>query len=356
MTPPADRAAQVVGLGLIGGSVGAALRERGWRVTGRDADDATEELALSMGVIDAIGIDPDSELAVVAVPASHTAAVVRDLLSATTAVVTDVAGVKSSIVAEVSDPRFVGGHPMAGSEQEGVASADPAMFSGAAWILTPTRDTDPAAQALVHSTVVDLGADVVTMSPDAHDQVVAMVSHVPHLTAATLMGVAASRSSSDAALLRVAAGGFRDMTRIAAGHPGIWPDICVENGEAILAALDQLIGDLSDVREAVANADRTRLTERLEVARDARMNLPVTAARPANLAELRIRVDDRPGVLAEVATIATGIDVNIYDIEIAHSAEGPRGVLIIVVDRDAVDALTAAVHDAGYSSSTRLLS
>ena len=115
---------------------------------------------------------------------------------------------------------------MAGSEQEGLIGADPAMFSDANWVLTPTEDTSDEAFKRIREVIISLGAEIVTLSPSRHDSLVAMVSHVPHLAAATLMGLAANRSEEHFAVLRLAAGGFRDMTRIAAGNPTIWPDIC----------------------------------------------------------------------------------------------------------------------------------
>src|ERR671916_2774309 len=153
---------------------------------------------------------------------------------------------------------------MAGSEQEGVEGADPRLFSGAVWVLTPTADTDPAAHVLVRSVVSSLGAEVVELAPERHDALVAVVSHVPHLTAATLMGLAAERAEEHAALLRLAAGGFRDMTRIAAGSPTIWPDICVENRDAIVEVLARLEGALGDMRRRGESADRAALLGELE--------------------------------------------------------------------------------------------
>ena len=155
---------------------------------------------------------------------------------------TDVGSVKAPVVAAVDHPRFVGGHPMAGSEAIGVdgARARPVRRRGMG-AHTRRASTDQQAHALVHSVVRSFGADVLTLAPDQHDRLVATVSHVPHLTAAALMQMAAARGESDAALLRLAAGGFRDMTRIAAGDPGMWLDVCAENREAIVEVLDELM-------------------------------------------------------------------------------------------------------------------
>jgi len=163
---------------------------------------------------------------------------------------------------------------MAGSEQEGVDGASATMFANANWVLTPTERTDDKEFAIVREVVTSFGAEVVTLSPERHDALVATVSHVPHLTAATLMGLASTQSEEHYAVLRLAAGGFRDMTRIAAGSPGIWPDICKENSEAITEVLDDLIEDLSRVRNEIAQEDKSALLRRLETARQARISLP----------------------------------------------------------------------------------
>ncbi len=349
--PESARRAQVVGTGLIGGSVAAALRRAGWHVTGADADPARVSMAIETGLLHAAGHDDGAELWVVSVPVGAVAEAAREALASTRAVVTDVGSVKAPIVAAVDHPRFVGGHPMAGSEQEGLAGSRADMFDGAVWVLTPDRHTEPGAFTLVHRTVTSLGADVVTLDPAAHDEVVATVSHVPHLAAVTLMDLAAVRAGERAALLRLAAGGFRDMTRIAAGHPGIWPDICAENRAAILGVLDDLIGSLTEVRRAVDRGDRAALLDRLERARAARINLPVTAGPPEELAEVRVRIPDLPGQIEAVARHANQAGINIYDIEIAHSPGGVGGVLIAVVAAEAAGDLRRVLVDDGYAAS-----
>lgn len=343
--------AQVVGLGLVGSSISCALRVRGWHVTGSDLDAERAALALRMGVVDASGRDASAEVAFVATPASGVVQVVRELFDESDVpdlIVTDVAGVKSSIVSELAHPRFVAGHPMAGSEQEGPDGADPELFVGATWVLTPTELTDPAAFTALQSVIASLGADVVALAPDRHDELVAVISHVPHLTSATLMSLAAESPVDHAALMRLAAGGFRDMTRIASGSPAIWPDICADNAGAIVPVLDRLIDQLARVRRIVADGDRQALFSLLERARSARQNLPSRGVRPAAVAELRVIVPDRPGVLAEVTTLAGELGVNIYDLEIAHSAEGPRGVLVLVVDAEMAEAVVVPLRARGY--------
>ncbi|MGH8996399.1 MAG: prephenate dehydrogenase/arogenate dehydrogenase family protein [Acidimicrobiales bacterium] len=352
-TDGGPRRALVVGTGLIGGSLGKALRARGWHVTGRDADADHARRAIEVGAIDEVGDGLDAEVVFVATPAGQVPSVASAILAepgrSDDTVVSDVSGVKGPVVDAVRHPRFVGGHPMAGSEQSGIEGAEPDLFVGATWVLTPTVETDPGAYARLSAVVGELGADVIALSPADHDRLVAVVSHVPHLVAATLMNEAADGAKADGALLRLAAGGFRDMTRVAAGQPTIWPDICADNAEAIVTGLDRLLDDLSALRTKIAGGDRSGLLELLQRASTARRELPSSGTRPDRLAELRVPVPDQQGVLAEFTGLAGDLGINIYDLTIAHSAEGPRGVLTLVVGADQADRLRSAVEARGHS-------
>ena len=346
-----SRTAIIAGMGLIGGSMGMALRKAGWHVTGLEPDAERAEAAVAAGAVDLIGEPGPCDLAVAATPPASLAAVVQQLLDAGAAVVTDVGSVKAPVAAAVTDPRFVGGHPMAGSEQDGLAGADPDLFRDAVWVLTPTATTDDAALAFVREVVSQLGAQVIALAPERHDALVAVVSHVPHLTAAVLMRIAEGRATEHRALLRLAAGGFRDMTRVAAGHPAIWPDICVENRAAITDVLDELLDELVEMRLIVSDGDRAELLARLEAARDSRRSLSAGAPEPSRLTEVRIAIRDQKGELARITTLAADLDVNIYDLEIAHSAEGPRGVVLAVVQSDSAEQFARGLAEAGYRPS-----
>lgn len=352
----APRRANIVGLGLIGGSIGRALVERGWTVHGVDRDPARAERAVTVRAIHEVGLDEQAEITFVATPVLSLAEEVGVALRSTTGVVTDVGSVKGVVAGSVSDPRFVGGHPMAGSELDGLDGADPSMFEGAIWVLTPTATTADPTFATVASVVADLGAEVIALDPDRHDQLVAVTSHVPHLTAATLMGVASDRAEEHAALLRLAAGGFRDMTRIASGHPSIWLDICAQNRPAILHALDALIDGLGEMRSIVADGRGDALRDRLQRAREARANLPIGIRRPDELAEVRIPIPDRPGAAAEIFTLAAELGVNVPNFEVVHSVEGRRGVAVVLVDVADADVYRGGLLARGYRPSVQRLS
>ena len=349
------RRATIVGTGLIGGSVGIALRGRGWHVSGTDADPGVAARAVELGALTAEGIDRRADLVVVATPVHAAAGIIGEILASDQwnpeVIVTDVGSVKGPLVAAIDHPRFVGGHPMAGSEQVGVEGASGDLFVGATWVLTPTATTDSDAYALVRNVLAEMGADVVALAPSQHDSLVAVVSHVPHLTAATLMDLAAGLGQEHAVLLQLAAGGFRDMTRIAAGQPSIWPDICDDNAEAIVATMDLLIEALAAMRRRVAEHDHDSLLEILGRAAAARRVLSDRAPQPEELVEVRIPVPDRTGAIAEVTVLAAELGINIVDLEIAHSADGDRGVLVLVVDQLSAPTLVATLADRGYRAS-----
>ena len=350
MTSP-RRHAHVVGLGLIGSSVALALREVGWQVTGSDLDAHVCQRAIERGVVDATTPAEHLDLVVFATPAGAVVSVLDELLDTLDAstVVTDVAGVKGAIVATVTDSRFIGGHPMAGSELRGIDGARADLFRGCTWVLTPTDATSPATYSTLHSYLREIGANVVAVSAGDHDRLVAVASHVPHLVAGTLMNEASEVAEQDAVLLQLAAGGFRDMTRIAAGDPAIWPDVLFENRAAIGASLRALEARLRALREALDVGDRDAVYDTLHAASLARRRLPGRALSSDELAYLRVQVSDQPGVLATVTMAASDLLVNFYDIEIAHGIEGVGGTLLLALDAHQLDVFADALNELGFT-------
>ena len=356
----------IVGAGLIGGSLGMALRGLGDvdEVVVSDAAPGRAEAAVEAGAADRAAGSPEvagegADLIVVATPVGAVVdvACLAALRATPGAVVTDVGSVKGRIVADAerrmpAHVRFIGGHPMAGSELEGLEGADAAMFKGATWVLTPTATSDALAQATLTRLLHALGAHVVALDPRHHDRLVAVVSHLPHLAAGTLLNLAAERSLDANGLLALAAGGFRDMTRVSAGSSGIWLDICEDNADAIVEVIDAYVDGLSAVRDAIACDNRGEIRRLLESARVARNRIPAKAGTlPSSLVEVTIPIPDRPGVIAEVTTLIGNEGVNIEDIQIVHSAEGGQGLLHLVLggDDDRSGRVTAALVRAGYS-------
>jgi prephenate dehydrogenase len=351
MTSPNSRHAHVIGVGLIGASLALALKERGWRVTGDDRDEEVVALARAADIIDEGDIDEATDLVVIATPAGAVVDAARAVLakfSGTELIVTDVAGVKGAIVGGIDDPRFLGGHPMAGSEQRGWRSSRADMFRGCTWVLTPTDHTRPETYTRLHGILRELDANVVAIGANDHDRLVALASHVPHLLAGALMNEAARAAEQDAVLLQLAAGGFRDMTRIAAGDPSIWPDVLIENRDAVVATLDSLEERLRRLRTAIAQGERTAIADSLRDASHARRTLPGRALNAENLTYLRVGVSDQPGVLARVTRAASELLVNIYDIEIAHGIEGASGTLLLAVDAAQASRLVSELERQGF--------
>lgn len=330
----------------MGGSVGLALRAQGWHVSADDIEESSVRRGIELGAFDdyvdlaALTEPLRVDLTIVAVPVLSVPAVVSEVLARTSGLVTDLGSVKSLVAELVKDPRFIGGHPMAGSEQDGIDGASASMFEGRTWVLTPTSGTDSNAYAYLHTVIASMGALVVSIPADRHDEIVAVTSHVPHMVAAALMRLATAGAEEHAAFLRLAAGGFRDMTRVAAGHPAIWLDICATNRLAIVDVLDAFAQEIAMLRSMVVTTDRDSLEKWLIDARIARLNLPVGAPPPEELVEFRIPIPDRPGFIAEVSTLASELGVNIFDIELSHSLEtSGGGVLIAIVAKSKADLL-----------------
>jgi len=348
--------ALVIGLGLIGGSLAAALRQQGWEVWGRDLDPERARYAIEHDIVDRIDEPAGLDLLILAVPVGAIVVLAPEVLKLLEAnnnlVATDVAGVKGLVLASIAHPRFVGGHPMAGAELVGPQGSRPDLFVGATWVLCPNEQTDAGAFARLHSLVSDFGATPMALQAREHDRLVAMVSHLPHLVAVTLMNQAHEAAAEDPALLRLAAGGFRDMTRVASGDPRIWPDLVLENRGAILEGIKGLQDGLESIARALQDGDRAFIADRLTDAQLARRSLPVAHKVGGSLNAIRVPVSDRAGVLSEITTAASSRNVSILDIEIAHSAESAGGVLVLVIERRDLEALGDELSTRGYRFSS----
>lgn len=335
-----DRTAAVLGTGLIGTSVAIALRTAGWVVRGYDPDGAALDLASRMGGVDPVDSVTEAVEGVdLVVLAGPVAAIVDTLeLLETDALVTDVAGVKRPVVnAGARLARFVGGHPMAGRESAGPEGASGGMFRGAIWVLTTdgANDTDLIELSDI---VQSIGAVPVQMSALAHDRAVAAASHIPHLTAASLVNLV-SREEGARALV---AGGFRDLTRVAASDPGWWADVLVANGDAVAAELRLLSESLADLADLVEREQVDEIHHRLDTAQRLRRGMA------APVAAVRVILEDRPGEIAEVGRALADSGVDLRDLQLRHAVHGGGGVLTLSVKPVDARKLRTALTTTGF--------
>jgi prephenate dehydrogenase len=358
------RTVAVLGAGLIGGSIALACRAAGVeRVVVTDRDPAVRERARDRGLADVVAEDvaaavADADLVVAAIPtpAVPEALAVAATHAPGTALLTDASSLKRQVTGDVEarlhragvDPgRYIGGHPMAGSERSGPDAADGTLFQGATWVLTPTAATHDATLHAVSALLRRFGARVLALPPERHDELVAVVSHLPQVAASALAAVAADAiAASGETVLAVAGGGFRDTTRIAASDPDLWLPILGGNRAAVLAALDHYLGRLGGLRTAIAAGDDATLRDLLAHASAARRRL-VTKERATEEVDLVVPLADRPGALAAAATALGAAGVNVEDVAMRHAEAGDRGVLLVRVATEAGAAGLRALHDAG---------
>lgn len=332
----------IIGLGLIGGSLGLAMNERRLAgcICGVDTSRENLELALAGEAIhetaplkEAVG---DADLVILSTPVG----VIPDLLREISgwlkpgAVVTDVGSTKKTIVEHAEtvlgpDVHFVGGHPMAGSETSGFTGADPYLFENAFYLLTPTAATDSGALSLVRRVVENIGAVVMEIPPDEHELVTAAVSHLPHFVAAALVNAVNKMPVGDRALA-LSAGGFRDTTRIAAGSPQMWRDIFITNRERVLETLSYFRSALEEMETAVRNGDGKKIYRALDEASTVRRELPLRSkGYLPYVYEVVVTVPDRPGIIAMLAGLLGDAGINISEIEILRAREGYGGTIRI---------------------------
>ncbi|TML14517.1 MAG: prephenate dehydrogenase/arogenate dehydrogenase family protein [Actinobacteria bacterium] len=329
----------IVGTGLIGASVGLAAREAGvGEIRGWDVNPDALAAASERGALEAAGsLDQavsDATLVVVAAPVAALPVQVAAVLAATTdgTTVTDVGSTKTPVTRAVSDGRFIGGHPVCGSEAHGAAHATGGLFRGATWFLTPDATTDPERYRRLHGFVASLGAVPVAVDPQAHDRLVALTSHLPHALANVLLNQAGSSRIDGHEPLAAAGGSLRDMTRVAGANPRIWVDIFLDNAEALAAALADHRRRIEQVEQALAAGDAGFLARWIGEASDNRRRMLADAyEQPGTLQRLRVHVPDRPGVLAGITQALGAERINIEDFELQHLSRERGGTLTLLV-------------------------
>jgi prephenate dehydrogenase len=339
----------IVGVGLVGGSVGLAAKAAGWEVVGVD-EPAILERAAEVGAIDWASTMKEvrgADLMMLAAPISRIPNLIGEL-APTDALVTDVASTKMKIVdeAEARGLRFVGGHPMAGSQLSGASNAKKDLFRGARYFLTPTDRTDPEAYREVARFVrEDLGAIPTAVEPKKHDLLMAALSHLPHLMAVALLKVASDISPE---ALSFAGPSFRDLTRVGASNPALWSDILAENAPALGEALGAFAGAMAQLGSEIS--DRKSIEDRFHAAREAYDALGgILIESTGKNVELAVPVENRPGVFAEVTTLMGSNGINILDLYVRHS-NTERAALVLTLDADVAEEARRLLRESGFGA------
>jgi prephenate dehydrogenase len=320
--------------------MGLGLRASGWRVLGWDADPRVGERALERGALHELS---ESEAAACAGPldllvlATPPAAAERFVRRAQVPWLTiDTAGAKSTIAAASELPRFVGTHPMAGREVSGPEAATASLFNGATWVIT-IDGAEVADLDEVEGIVAALGARPTRMTAADHDAAVAAISHLPQLVASALVGLAGDHPEA----MNLAAGSFRDLTRVAGSDPALWLDVLAANRDEVLAALAELQGRLATLADLVRAGDAAELGELLAASREVRRSLSARAT------AVQIALADRPGELAKVGEALSIAQADVRDIQLRHAPYGGGGVLTISVRPGDANTLTDAILSVG---------
>ncbi|MBD5537090.1 MAG: prephenate dehydrogenase [Lachnospiraceae bacterium] len=332
-----------IGLGLIGGSIAKALKEAepSIRIIAYDINRESVLLARQEGIADiaADGIDENfsaCDYLFLCAPVSHNdenLSAIRRILSPD-CILTDVGSVKSTTHKAVDDAglsqQFIGGHPMAGSERTGYRNAKALLLQNAYYILTPTEQTSPEKLSAYRALVQKMGAIPLILSPEQHDFVTAGISHLPHVIASSLVNLVKDTDSADGIMKQIAAGGFKDITRIASSSPVMWQQICLTNTENISCLLQAYIDTLLEAKKALDERNADALYSLFDSARIYRESFINTSSGPIKrIFDISIDIDDKPGALSRVVSLLASHDINIKNIGITHNRESEEGVMRI---------------------------
>ena len=344
----------VVGAGLLGTSIALALRRADVDVALRDVNPENLRIASGLGAANVEDGAVAPRLVVVAVPPDLLGEQVAAALRDTDAVVTDVGSVKTAPLGVVRAlvpehvGRYVGSHPMAGSERSGPFAASATLFDGRPWAVTPHESASPEAVETVTELARVCGATPVTFSPEEHDQAVARTSHLPHLLAAVVAGRLTDAPREHLAL---SGQGVRDVTRIAAGDPGLWEQIVTANTVALTALLRDVRDDVDALLGALADGDRSRLATVLDRGVAGTAVIPAKHGGPSRAeTTLFVAVPDHPGELARLLADTGEIGVNVEDLRIDHDPGREYGLVELSVASDHVDHLLASLGDRGWTA------
>ncbi len=341
----------LVGVGLIGGSVGMAARRRlGAHVVGWNRSPAALEAALDMGAIDeAVGSVSDighADVAIVSVSVDALEGFVRELCAvAPDAVVTDVGSTKQPLVDAIDCANFIGGHPLAGAESTGVQHAREDIFDGAVWYLTPRPETAGVLYERLAHFIAGIGARPTAIAPADHDRLMATVSHLPHVVANLLVAQATAALGGET--LPPTGPSFRDATRVAGSNPGLWAQIYHANHVALAAEIDDLVRRLGEVRALLDEPDGDLETWQ-QAASDQRRALLEVGLVGGPVREVRASVPNKPGVVAEVALALGRAGINISDMSLAPEADNRTGEIALWVAVQDAERAIELVSALGY--------
>jgi prephenate dehydrogenase len=353
----------VLGVGLIGGSVGLAARRRGGaEVVGFDPDRETLDRAVELEVLDgAAGSVAEAvagaEVAFCAAPVSALPALVAEALDAAgpDSVVTDVGSTKRRLLAELpggATERFIGGHPLAGAETSGVENARADLFEGARWYLTPTEQSAGLGYDKLQRVIAEMGARPQAIDPESHDRLMATVSHLPHVIANVLVQQAASTLAEESEHLPEVGPSFRDTTRVAGSNPAIWTDIYTANSDAVAAAVEEVGKRLADAAELIRASDSGPVDEWHRRAGEDRRRLLEAGMEGGALLEIRVAVENRPGTVAEIALALGRERVNIEDMALYPAADMRTGAITLwVAGSDEAERAAEIVRGLGHGVS-----
>ena len=337
----------VLGVGLIGGSIGLAAKRRlGAEVVGFDADPANARRGVEVGALDRSGETiPEAvegaEVVFCAGPVGALPGLVAEALEASgpDAVVTDVGSTKRELIAGLEDDerleRFIGGHPIAGAESAGVENARDDLFEGARWYLTPTERSSGVHYDRLQRAIADLGARPQAIDPETHDRLMATVSHLPHVIANVLVQQAAAAAMEESERLPEVGPSFRDTTRVAGANPAIWGDIFATNSEAVAREIDAAAERLREAAEVIRSGDGDRVAAWHGAAREDRRRLLEADLVGGELYELRLNVENRPGTVAEIALALGRAGVNIEDMALYPAPDMRTGAVSLWVAGEA---------------------
>lgn len=351
-----------IGLGLIGGSIAKSIRRifPDSEILGFDVDQAALSLALEdhtlTKTVTAIEAMNDCDYIFLCAPVHYNIAYLPILkrIMKDTCILTDVGSVKSDIYKAIHDNRledfFIGGHPMVGSERSGYEAANDRLIENAYYFITPSETIDEEKVINFRTFIEDLGAIPIIYSPARHDEITAYISHIPHVIASSLVNLVASKEDENGMLKQLAAGGFKDITRIASSNPVVWEHILLSNPEHVTAGLRTFIQELENMVTAIETEDARSIYSFFDSAKDYRNSIPEHATGVIRMNyEVYVDIPDEANALAKAISHIGEADINLKNIGITHNREDNEGVLrLSFYDNEAAVKASAILKDKGY--------